>query len=331
MKLQQLRYLLEIQRHHFNISKAAKVLCTSQSGISKQIQLLENELNLQLFQRRGKHLIAFSEAGVQVLRLAEQVVGKADDIRSLSEELNQRHQALAIAATHTQARYMLPAVVERFMQQNPKIKLHIHQGTPTQIAAMLEHNDVDIAIATESLADRDSLLALPYYQWGRSIITQIDHPLVARQTRITLHDIIQYPIITYVRGFTGRHKVDETFARHQLQPDIVLAAVDADVIKTYVRLGLGIGIIADMAFNHKVDKDLHVFDARHLFGISTSLIAIKKDKYLKNYVLRFIETLAPHLSVAVVRQALTCNDTHKISQLVATFDVPVYPQPMNQH
>ncbi len=323
MKLQQLRYLLEIERQHFNISKAAEVLCTSQSGISKQIQLLEQELNLDIFIRKGKHILRFSDPGRQIANLAAEIISKSEDIRLLAADSNQRNPSLSIAATHTQARYILPDVVERFVRMTPSVNLHIHQGTPTQIADMLEHGDVDIAIATEALAGRESLLALPCYQWGRSIITRPDNPLVEKLSP-TLSQVSEYPIITYVQGLTGRNKVDEAFAKQNLNPDIVLTAVDADVIKTYVRLGLGIGIIADMAFNPKLDKDLCTIEAHHLFGISTSLVAIKKEKYIKNHTLQFIETFAPHLTPAITQHLLQASDNARRREIMHSFSVPFY-------
>jgi len=325
MKLQQLLYLQEIQRHQFNISKAAVSLCTSQSGISKQIQQLELELGVELFQRKGKQLIAFSVAGEKVFKRVEEALGKVDDVRLLAEELSQRNQSLSIATTHTQARYVLPIIVEKFVRSYPDINLHIHQGTPIQIAMMLEQGAVDIAIATEALSETETLVAMPCYQWSRSIVTQKDHPLAQKQ-HITLEDIIKFPIITYVQGFTGRHKVDEVFAKHHLMPDIVLSAVDADVIKTYVRLGLGIGIIANMAFNQEQDADLQALDAKALFGISTSRIAIKRDKYIKAYIFQFIEMFASHLTPAVVMRALDCQDNTQLQHLFEDYSVPVFQQ-----
>lgn len=328
MKLRQLRYLLEIKRQNMNISKAAAALFTSQSGVSKQIQLLEQELNLPLFKRKGKHLLAFSEAGEKILQYAQDILEKVEDIRSLAEEYHHFNQSLTLATTHTQARYVLPAVVDRFLRGNPDIDLHLHQGTPNQIADMLERGEVDIAIATEALAERETLLSLPCYQWSRSIITRLDHPLT-RQRAITLADVARYPIITYVKGFTGRQQLDEVFARHRLQPEFVLTAVDADVIKTYVRLGLGIGIIADMAFNPVLDRDLQALNAKELFGISTSRIAVKRDKYIKAYVFRFIEMFAPHLTAGIVKQALACSNNREASKLLEDFLIPIYRPPQS--
>lgn len=323
MTLRQLRFLLEIQRQDLNISKAAAALCTSQSGISKQIQLLEQELNVQLFKRKGKHLLALSEAGAAIVNRANEVLNKVDDIRLLAEEFNRQNQSLTIATTHTQARYVLPAVVDRFIRSYPDIRLHIHQGTPTQIATLLEQGEADIAIATEALSERESLLAMPCYQWSRSIIMRRDHALTHKRA-LTLQDIAAYPIITYEHGFTGRAKLDEAFAEQQLQPEIVLTAVDADVIKTYVRLGLGIGIIADMAFNPAQDGDLTAVSAKHHFGLSISQVAVKKDKYLKDYIYRFIELLAPHLSGDIVKRALMCDNSEQVRALFSGFVVPGY-------
>ncbi|WP_051906772.1 HTH-type transcriptional regulator CysB [Methylomarinum vadi] len=326
MKLQQLRYLCEIERQNMNISKAAAALFTSQSGVSKQIQLLEQELNVQLFRRKGKHLLAFSEAGEKVLYYAKEALQKVENIRLLADELNRSQQSLTLATTHTQARYVLPKVVEQFLRVYPAIDLHLHQGTPSQIADMLERGEVDIAIATEALADREALLSMPCYQWSRSIITRQGHPLT-QLSSVALADVARYPIITYVQGFTGREQLDETFRRERLQPDFVLTAVDADVIKTYVRLGLGIGIIADMAFHPDQDRDLQALNAKNLFGVSTSRIAIKRDKYIKDYVFRFIEMFAPHLSADVVKQALLCSNNAEAEKLFADFVVPIYRPP----
>lgn len=321
MKLQQFRYLLEVNRQQLNISKAAASLCTSQSGVSKQIQLLEQELNIHLFKRKGKHLTAFSEAGEKILQLAGEVMGKVNDIRLLADDINHRNQSLTIATTHTQARYVLPAIVSKFMRIYPEVNLHFHQGTPPQVAAMLEQGDADIAIATEALVGREQLLALPCYQWTRCIITRKNHALAHQQT-VRLEEIVDYPIITYEQGFTGRYKLDEAFARAELYPDIVLTAVDADVIKTYVRLGLGIGIIAEMAFNPNQDNDLHVLNAGQLFGISISQIAIKKDKYIKDCIFRFIALFAPHLPADIITQGLACDTDEQVQNLLKDCAIP---------
>lgn len=323
MKLQQFRYLLEIEKQHLNISSAATFLCTSQSGISKQIRLLENELGVDLFARNGRKLTAITPAGEKVLKLAKEVLNKVDDIKQTAEEFTDKKQSIAIATTHTQARYILPVIVDRFLSLYPEINLNIQQGTPEQVATLLEQGHVDIAIATEVLVSREALIAMPCYQWSRSVITKKDHPLV-QANPLELEDLVKYPIITYVKGFTARYRQDEIFNKYQLQPNIVLTAVDADVIKTYVRLGLGIGIIADMAFSPEQDKDLVALNVEHLFGISTSQIAIKKDRYIKPYVFPFIEMFAPHLTQNLIRDAIACVDLEAGRRLFSDVSIPMY-------
>ncbi len=323
MKLQQLRYLLEIENQALNISKAASILCTSQSGISKQISLLEGELGVDLFERNSRKLTSLSPAGERVLVLAKEIVNKVDDIKQVAEEFTDKQKSISIATTHTQARYVLPSIVERFLSMYPDINFNLQQGTPEQVAELLEQNEVDIAIATEVLASRETLVALPCYQWSRSVITKKDHPLAQKQL-LALEDIVKYPIITYVQGFTGRYKQDEVFNQHQLQPNIVLTAVDADVIKTYVRLGLGIGIIADMAFNSEQDGDLSVLNVKHLFGVSTSQIAIKKDRYIKPCIYPFIEMFAPHLTQELIKQAVDGIDLDARKKVFLDVLIPLY-------
>jgi LysR family cys regulon transcriptional activator len=323
MKLQQLRYLIEIENQALNISRAATVLCTSQSGISKQISLLEDELGVELFERNARKLTSFSAAGERILTLAKEAINKVDDIRQIAQEYTGEQESIGIATTHTQARYVLPAIVRQFLSLYPDINLNLQQGTPEQVAALLEQNEVDIAIATEVLASRETLVALPCYQWGRSVIVKRDHPL-ARKQILALEDIVQYPIITYVQGLTGRYRQDEVFKRYQLRPNIVLTAVDADVIKTYVRLGLGIGIIADMAFNPEQDHDLSVISVKNLFGVSTSQIAIKKERYLKPCIYPFIEMFAPHLTKTLIERATECIDLEVRKKLFLDVLIPMY-------
>jgi len=323
MKLQQLRYLLEIEKQNLNISKAAVVLCTSQSGVSKQIKLLEDELGVELFERNSRKLTALTIAGEHIVVLAKKVLNKVDDIKQVAAEFTNEPKSISIATTHTQARYVLPVIVERFLSLNPNINLNLQQGTPEQVATLLENNEVDIAIATEVLADREALVALPCYQWSRSIIVKKDHAL-AGKNKLTMADIVKYPIITYVQGFTGRYKQDEVFKQYQMEPNIVLTAVDADVIKTYVRLGLGIGIIANMAFSPEQDSDLHVLSVEHLFGISTSQIAIKKDRNIKPYVYSFIEMFAPHLTQILIKQAIECSDLKARQKMFLDISLPTF-------
>ena len=325
MKLHQLRYVVEIAKQGYNITKAANVLCTSQSGISKQVKLLEEELGVTLFFRKGRNLLGLTSAGKEILKHAVMVLEKVNDIKQVAHQFNNRQGqgSLTIATTHTQARYVLPFVVERFVKTFPSINLNLQQGTPVDVAKLVVEGDADLAIATEALESRDELLTLPCYQWARCIIVTENHPL-SRLKKLILEDIIDFPLITYALGFTGRNQVDKAFAARQLEPNLVLTAVDADVIKTYVRLGLGVGIIANMAFNKEWDTDLVALDASHLFGISTTLIGIKKDKYIRRYIYNFIEMFAPHLTVQVVNQAEECRDAVERKQLFSTFSIPSY-------
>ena len=321
MKLQQLRFLSEIDKQQLNISRAALVLHTSQSGISKQIKLLEQELDIDLFARNGRNLTKITQAGKQILHLTNEILDKVDAIKQTANEFTNKQKSIAIATTHTQARYVLPVIVEQFLSLNPDINLTIQQGTPEQVAQLLEEGKVDIAIATEALANKETLISMPCYQWNRSIITKKDHPLAVKKS-IEITDIVQYPIITYVQGFTGRHVQDEVFQKNQLKPNIVLTAVDADVIKTYVRLGLGIGIIANMAYRVDQDNDLSIHNAKHIFGISTSQIAIKKGRYIKPFVYPFIELFAPHLTQKIIRQTIDCIDKEAREQLFTGINIP---------
>ena len=323
MKLQQFRYIVEIQKQHLNISDAASVLCTSQSGISKQIKLLEDELGAELFVRNGRKLTAVTVLGEKVLTQAKEILNKVDNIKKIADQHKNKAKSIVIATTHTQARYVLPVIVERFLSLYPDINLNIQQGTPEQVAALLEQGDVDVAIATECLASRETLVSMPCYRWSRSVITKKGHELVS-QKELELEDIVRYPIITYVQGFTARYRQDEIFNKFHLQPNIVLTAVDADVIKTYVRLGLGIGIIANMAFSAEQDSDLVSIDVEHLFGISTSQIAVKKDSPIKPYIYSFIEMFAPQLSQDLIKQAIACESLEQRRQLFFDIAIPMY-------
>ncbi len=323
MKLQQLRFFSEIVRQGLNVSLAADVLYTSQSGISKQIQLLEQELGIELFIRNGRKLTQVTEPGHAVLKLATEILQKTEDIKKAAADFTEQKKGIAIATTHTQARYVLPVIVEKFMSLHREVSLHIHQGTPEQVAQLLLAGDVDIAIATEVLNDCEPLATLPCYQWSRSVIVRNDHPLAAK-AYLNLDDIINYPIITYEQGFTGRKNQDAVFIRHHLQPNIVLTAVDADVIKTYVRLGLGIGIIADMAFNPDQDQDLVAHSVEHLFGMTQSYLALQKGRYIKPYIYPFIELFAPHLTPELIRAVMQAENLEARKPCFQGITIPRY-------
>jgi len=304
MKLQQLKYVREIVRRNLNISAAADALHASQPGISNQIQLLEDELGLQIFERHGKRLAKLTEVGSTIVEMAEEILLVVENINQLAaDNRNVDIGTLSIGTTHTQARYALPTAIKEFSQKYPMVHLNIVQGTPTEIAEMAVTEEVDIAIATEGLAQFNQLAVLPCYEWNRSIITPPDHPLL-KLKNLTLEAIAQYPILTYVMGFTGRALQDQAFTERNLTPNVIFTATDADVIKTYVELGLGIGIIASHAFDADKEAPLKALDAHHLFQSSTTHMGIRRGRYLRAYSYDFIQLFARHLDKDTVNQAI---------------------------
>jgi LysR family cys regulon transcriptional activator len=304
MKLQQLRTVCEVARHRLNLSKAAAALHTSQPGLSRQILQLEAELGVKIFVRSGKRFTGLTEPGRQVLSIAQRILADTRNLKQLSDEFRREAVgSLTIATTHTQARYVLPPVIRRFMRRYPQVHLSLHQGSPTQIAEMTLSGQADLAIATEALALYEQLAMLPCYEWNRCVVVPPDHPLL-RIKRLTLQAIAQYPLITYDFAFTGRTTMQKAFDAQGLSPQVVLTAIDADVIKTYVELGLGIGILAAMAFDPKRDGHLRAIDASHLFAPSVTRIGIPHNAYLRGYVYDFIELFAPHLTHEVVDAAM---------------------------
>ncbi|SFW35285.1 HTH-type transcriptional regulator CysB [Nitrosovibrio sp. Nv17] len=304
MKLQQLRYLHEVVSQGLNLSKAAEALHTSQPGISKQIRLLENELGVDIFVRHGKRVVKVTPPGQAILDIAERMLKDAKNLKQIGQDFaNEASGSLTIATTHTQARYALPPAIKHFTACYPKVKLILRQGNPTQIAELVTSGEADIAIATEAIELFEELVMLPCYQWNRCIIVPQGHPLLELRT-LTLEDIARHPIITYDFAFTGRSKINQAFDARGLNPNVVLTAIDADVIKTYVELGLGVGILAKMAFEPKRDHYLRAIDAGHLFEPSTTRIGISRNSYLRGYVYDFIEMFAPHLDHATIRAAM---------------------------
>jgi LysR family cys regulon transcriptional activator len=304
MKLQQLRYLCEVANHGLNLSKAAEFLHTSQPGISKQIRLLETELGVDIFVRNGKRVVETTPPGRAILEIAERMLKDAKNLKQVGQEFaNEASGSLTIATTHTQARYALPPAIKDFTLRYPKVKLILRQGSPTQIAELVSSGVADIAIATEAIELFNELVMLPCYQWNRCIVVPPRHPLLKLKV-LTLEAIAAYPIITYDFAFTGRSRINQAFDAKGLVPNVVLTAIDADVIKTYVELGLGIGILAQMAFEPKRDKHLRSIDASHLFEPSTTRIGISRNSYLRGYVYDFIEIFSPHLDRATVTAAM---------------------------
>jgi LysR family cys regulon transcriptional activator len=300
MNLQQLRYVHEVARRGLNVSEAASALYTSQPGVSKQIRLLEEELGLTIFERSGKRLVAVTEPGKLVLDIAARVLGELANLKRVGEDYaGESGGTLDVATTHTQARYALPAVVKRFMERYPQVRLRLHQGNPEQVAAWTRAGDADIGIATESLDQQPGLTVLPCYQWTHVIIAPAGHAILAGGAP-TLAALAQHPLITYDPSFTGRSHIDRAFERAGIEANVVLTAIDADVIKTYVKLGLGLGVIAEMAFDESRDAGLRALPAGHLFESSTTRLAFRSDAYLRRFDYAFMELFAPQLTRRVV-------------------------------
>lgn len=304
MKLQQLRYLTEVARRGLNVSDAAEALFTSQPGVSKQIKLLEEELGIVVFERSGKRFVGVTEPGRTALQIAERILREADNLKRLGEEYAEGDTGrLVIAATHTQARYSLPAVVKRFMAKYPKVRLSLHQGSPTQIAEWLLSGEADVGIATEALDQYPELVALPCFQWTHSVIAPRGHPVL--DAPLSLGTLVNHPLITYDSAFAGRSRINRAFERVGLAPRIVLEAIDADVIKTYVGLGLGLGIIASIAFDPERDSGLVEVNAGHLFESNTTKVGLRRGTYIRAYEYELISLFAPHLTRKAVDMAMT--------------------------
>lgn len=324
MKLQQLRYILEVARHDLNVSATAQSLYTSQPGISKQIRLLEDELGVEIFSRSGKHLTQITPAGTRIVEAAADILRKAEGIKRIAQEFSsEKSGSLSIATTHTQARYALPQVISEFIVRYPDVSLHMHQGTPSQIAKMAAEGSVDFAIATEGLEDFNDLIVMPCYCWNRCVIVPKNHPLSSLK-EISLELLADQPLVTYVHGFTGRSKLDSAFHAKGLEPKIIFTAADADVIKTYVRLGMGVGIIANMAFDERVDSDLVKIDIGDLFESSITKIAFRKGSFLRGFMYEFIESFAPHLTKDIVNEAITLHGKIESESLFKGIKLPTY-------
>uniref|UniRef100_Q0I4B3 Transcriptional regulator n=1 Tax=Histophilus somni (strain 129Pt) TaxID=205914 RepID=Q0I4B3_HISS1 len=314
MKIQQFRYIVEIVNQNMNVTDAANALFTSQPGISKQVRLLEDELGLEIFERNGKHIKGLTPAGARIVAVARELLVKTQNIKAIANEYTRPNcGVLRIATTNTQARYMLPSVIRRFSKQYPEVSLHIHQGSPTQIYDALLFGEVDFAITTEAQYLFDDVILLPCYMWNRSVIVKPEHPL-AQCKKLTIEALGQYPLVTYTFGFTGGSDLDYAFNSAGLLPNIVFTATDADVIKTYVRLGLGVGIMASMAHT-EADNDLVALDASHLFRSSMTQIAFKHGIFLRNYMYDFIQYFSPHLTRTLVEQAESLRDNNAVKKL----------------
>jgi LysR family cys regulon transcriptional activator len=304
VNLQQLRYLCAIVDNGLNVSDAAEALYTSQPGISKQIRQLEDELGLRVFVRQGKRLASLTPAGEVVVTTARRALREIGNLKRVADEFRSEDSGvLGIATTHTQARYVLPPVLSKFAARFPKVRLVLHQGNPIQVAEQTRNGDVDVGIATEAIGDYDDLVALPCRRWNRVVLVPKGHPLASMRP-ITLEALVQHPIVTYDFSFTGRSAINAAFAAKGLEPNVVLSALDSDVIKTYVELGMGVGIVAKMAFDPAKDADFEMLDASHLFAASTTRLALRRGVFLRGFVYEFIALFAPQYTKAAVDAAL---------------------------
>ena len=306
MKLQQLRYIVEVVNHNLNVSSTAEGLYTSQPGISKQVRMLEDELGIQIFARSGKHLTQVTPAGQEVIRIAREVLSKVDAIKSVAGEHTWPDKgSLYIATTHTQARYALPNVIKGFIERYPRVSLHMHQGSPTQIAEAVSKGNADFAIATEALHLYDDLVMLPCYHWNRSIVVTPDHPLAGKSS-VSIEELAQYPLVTYTFGFTGRSELDTAFNRAGLEPRIVF----------------GVGVIASMAVDPVSDPDLVRVDAHDIFSHSTTKIGFRRSTFLRSYMYDFIQRFAPHLTRDVVDTAVALRSNDDIEAMFKDIKLP---------
>lgn len=323
MKLHQLRYLAAVAQSGLNITAAAEKLHTSQPGVSKQIKLLEDELGFQIFVRDGRNLSRVTPAGQQVIDRAVRILREVQNIKRLSDEFkDEARGSLSIATTHTQARYVLPDVIKQFRDQYPEVRLHLHQGTSEQIGEMAALDRIDFAIATGSQSLFDGYSLLPCYRWHRHVVVPKGHPL-AKVKKPTLKQLASYPIITYVFSFSGPSSLHEIFAQEGLVPNVVLTARDADVIKTYVRLGLGVGIVASMAVEEREDSDLVRIDTSHLFPAHVTWIGFRRGGLLRKYQLDFMQLFAPHLTRRVIERAAGAATQADVDALVEGLDLPL--------
>lgn len=304
MNFQQLRIVRETVRQEFNLTEVANALYTSQPGVSKHIKDLEDELGIEIFVRRGKRLLGLTEPGKELVGVVERILLDTQNLRRIADQFASRETGhFVVATTHTQARYALPKIIQWFKADYPKVHLTLLQGSPQEIAELVVSGRADIGIATEAINKVPELASFPYYSWHHAIIVPDGHPLLACQP-LTLEALAEYPVITYHEGFTGRAHVDAAFADAGVVPDIVLSAIDADVIKTYVGLGLGVGIVASVAYHPEQDRNLQLIEVPHLFPANTTHLAVRRGTYLRSYAHAFIEKVCPDLGEAAIRAAL---------------------------
>jgi LysR family cys regulon transcriptional activator len=325
LKLQQLRFLDAVVRNNLNVSAAAEELYTSQPGISHQIKLLEDELDIQIFERSGKKLTAVSPAGHAILEHVTDLLNNVKNIKQAARDFSSHTRgSLTIATTHTQAQFILPSILGQFSRRYPHIEMRVHQGNPKSMCKLAANNQVDFVIASEVIDQRGELVTIPAYRWNRFIVVPKDHELT-RVKKITLPILAEYPILTYMLGLTGRSQLDKAFLQAQLEPRVAFTATDSDVIKTYVRLGMGAGIIAEMACNDD-DEDLSYIDASHLFPNSIIKIGFRHSRHLSAYQIDFLHLMAPYLNMETILQVVGSKSAQGRERMIENAEIPGFAE-----
>lgn len=322
MKLQQLRYIVEVVNNDLNVSLTSEKLYTSQPGISKQIKLLEDELGVQIFTRVGKHLSEVTDVGEQIISLAKEILNKSNDIKIVAKEYSQPNQGtLTITTTYTQARYTLPVVIQQFMKQYPNITLHMEQGSSPQCLLQAQTGQADFAIVTDLSQLTEDMIALPCYHWNQAVIVMKDHPL-AKSSLISIAELSKYPLVSYDFSNDGSD-LNQAFNKANQSPNIVFSTTDADLIKTYVKLGVGVGIVAKMAVSQNVDNDFVVLSAGHIFPYSTTYIAFSRSLFLRSYMYDFIQQFSPHLNKSTVDRLILCENNVDVQTMFNGVKLPI--------
>lgn len=324
MNLRQLQFITAVAKHGLNVSATAERLFTSQPGVSKQIRQLEEELGIQIFERSGRQLTRITPAGKAIIQLAERALIEVETLKQAAQEFSDPQLGtLSVAATHTVIRVAFPPVVEKFVETFPKIDLHFHMGTPFQIAELVADGRVDLGIATEAMQHFEDLVAIPCYRWRRSVLVPPDHPLV-KVHPLTLEALADFPLVTYVFGFDPGSPLDVAFREKGLTPKVRLTATDAEIIKSYVRMGLGAGIVATLAYDEKYDSDLRALDASHLFEVTTARVVFRRGTFFREFMYTFLELFAPHLTREIVESALTVRSRTALDPLFLDAELPVF-------
>ena len=324
MNLRQLRYISEVAKHDLNVSATADSLFTSQPGVSKQIRQLEDELGVQIFERSGRQLTRITPAGRAIIELADRALIEVETLRSVAQEYSDPSTGeLSLAATHTVARYVFTPVVEKLKRKYPRVHIHTHMGTPLQIAELVAHGKVDFGVATEAMEHFEDLVAIPCYRWRRSFLVPPGHPLLDVKP-VTLAAVAEYPLVTYVFGFDRGSPLDAAFRREGLSPEIAVTATDADIIKDYVRMGLGVGIVATLAHDADENSGLHAIDASHLIEVSTARLVFRRGMFIRGYMYDFLEAFAPHLTRELIEAAMSVRTRSAMDPLLVDVDLPLY-------